>query len=262
MNEDGVVAAPLPSVEMMGVRIHRVNRETLLAWLGDALVGEACRFVANVNAHAMNLAWVRPSFRQALNCADLVFVDGYGVVLAARLLRLEIGERLTFADWMPDFLRVCATRKAALFFLGDTDEVGAAFAAWVRAHYPGIVWAGHHHGFFARSGAENERVVAAINASGAQVLLVGMSMPIQEEWFVANRHRLPGVRVALMSGGYARIATGRIPRGPRWMTDHGLEWLYRFFQQPRYTWRRYWVGNPLFLMRAVAWRYFAVSPRD
>ncbi len=250
-----------PVTHLMGVEIDCVDRAGLLSWLAAALDRPQTHFVANVNAHAMNLAWERPHFREVLNSADLVFVDGYGVVLAARLLGLPIGERLTFADWMPDFLTLCGEHQAPLFFLGDTDEVGAAFEGWLRTHFPALPWAGRHHGFFARAGAENERVIAEINRSGAQVLLVGMSMPIQEEWFAAHRNRFPAVRVALMAGGYARIATGKIPRGPRWMTDHGLEWLYRFLQQPRYTWRRYWLGNPLFLWRAFAWRYLGQQPR-
>ena len=86
-----------------------------------------------------------------------------------------------------------------------------------------------------------------------------MSMPIQEKWIWANRERLaPPVRLAL--GGLARIMTGHIRRGPRWMTDHGLEWLYRLGVQPRYTWRRYLLGNPLFLLRILGWKLFKLQP--
>jgi N-acetylglucosaminyldiphosphoundecaprenol N-acetyl-beta-D-mannosaminyltransferase len=245
----------------MGARIDRVTKPQFLAWLSAAAAGESLRLVANVNAHAMNLAWERPPFRAALNRADLVFVDGFGILLAARWLGLDIGERLTLADWMPDFLHQCAEKRRSVFWLGDTDEVGAAFEEWVRRHFPGVRWAGRHHGFFDRHGPQSDAVCAQITASGAEVLLVGMSMPIQEEWLDRYRGSLPGVHLAIACGGYARIATGIIPRGPRWMTDHGLEWLYRFFQQPRYTWKRYWLGNPLFLARALAWRHCGAKPR-
>jgi len=249
------------SVEMMGVRIDRLTKPELLAWLDAAATGERLRVAANVNAHAMNLVWERPAFRATLNRADLVFVDGFGVALAARWLGLEVGERLTLADWMPDFLRQCAEKRRSVFWLGDTDEVGAAFEAWVRRHFPGLRWAGRHHGFFDHHGPESEAVCAQITGSGAEVLLVGMSMPIQEEWLDRYRGALSGVHLAIACGGYARIATGIIPRGPRWMTDHGLEWLYRFFQQPRYTWKRYWLGNPRFLLRALSWHHCGAKPR-
>lgn len=246
---------------LMDVRIHRLDRCTLLAWLTAALEHPRFHFVANVNAHALNMAWKRKAFRTALNTADICFVDGYGIIMAAKLCRMRLGMRLTLADWMPSFFGYCAARGIPLFWLGDTDEVGAAFETWIRRHYPDLPFAGRHHGFFSRESEENDYVLEMINASGAKVLLVGMSMPIQEEWIVANRARLTSVRLALAAGGYARIATGIIPRGPRWMTDHGLEWFYRFLQQPGYTWKRYWLGNPLFLLRVLGWRHGLIKPR-
>ncbi len=244
----------------MGVRLHRIHRPELLALLELALGQSVTRYFASVNAHAMNLAWTLPDFRAALNRADVSFVDGFGVILAARLTGVAVGERLTFADWMPAFFEICAKQQAPVFWLGDTEEVGAAFGRWLAQAHPHTPFAGLHHGFFDKHGPENETVLRRIADSGAQVLLVGMSMPIQERWIVANWAHLQRLRVIIPSGGYARIATGIIPRGPRWMTDHGLEWLYRFCQQPAYTWKRYWLGNPLFLARALLWRYAGLQP--
>lgn len=243
----------------MGVRIHRIERSELLDLLKSALIGDECRYFASVNANAMNIAWEQADFRSALNQADLTFVDGAGVVLAAKLTGIQTGERLTFANWMPDFLNHCSQTQASVFWLGDTDEVGAAFGEWLRQL--GVTFAGSHHGFFDRDSTENEEVIRTINNSGAQVLLVGMSMPIQERWILANLEKLQHSRIVIPSGGYARIATGLIPRGPDWMTNNGLEWFYRFLQQPRYTWKRYWLGNPLFILRALACHYLNIVPR-
>jgi N-acetylglucosaminyldiphosphoundecaprenol N-acetyl-beta-D-mannosaminyltransferase len=239
-----------PHVELQGVRIHLVNRGDLLRAIARAVETGRGGIINNVNAHAMNVAYRDPEFRAILNGSDLVFVDGFGVQLAAWIAGLRVGERLTFGDWMDDLFRLCAQRRWSLFLLGDTDEVGADFARELARRHPGCRLAGRHHGFFEKTGPQNDAVVEAINASGAQILLVGMSMPIQEKWAWANKERLlPAVRLA--SGGFARIYTGRIQRGPRWMTQYGLEWLYRLAVQPRYTWRRYLLGNPLFLWRVL-----------
>ncbi len=248
----------------MGVRVHRVTRLDLLNHLVAALQGVQARYYANVNAHALNLAWENPLFRDALNRADLCFVDGHGVLLAARWCGVELGERLTFADWMPAFWQRCAQRHAAVFWLGDTPEVAAAFAAWLRSSHPEVQLSGWHHGFFDAEGRDNEDVLATIEASAPHILLVGMGMPRQELWICQHWQRLsriPSLRLVLPSGGYARVAIGAIKRGPRWLIDHGGEWLYRFWQQPRHTWRRYWLGNPMFLYRAMAWRYLGAKPR-
>jgi len=242
----------LPSVDIQGVRVHRVFRADLLSQICQAAESGEGGNILNINIHAANLAWEDDEFRTILNEADQVFVDGAGILLAARLMNWSLGERLTVADWMDDMLALCVTKQWPVFWLGDTDEVGAAFEKKVVADHPGLMFAGRHHGFFDRNGPENDQVIERINQSGAKVLMVGMSMPIQEKWLHANRQHLqPAVRLTF--GGAARIATGHIRRGPRWMTDNGLEWLYRLTVQPRYTWRRYIIGNPLFFIRLLRW---------
>lgn len=259
LTDQGETDREHPTVELAGVRIHVVNRAAVLA---RAIAAAECGTggnINNVNIHAINTAWRDAAFREILNGSDLVFVDGAGVRLGARLVGRMLGERLTPADWIDDLLEICVRREWGVYWLGDTDEVGEAFERRLKARHPGLRFAGRHHGFFAKHGPQSDAVVEQVNASGARVLLVGMSMPVQEKWIWDNRHRLaPPVRLAL--GGLARIVTGHIRRGPRWMTDNGMEWLYRLAVQPRYTWRRYLLGNPLFFFRIVGWRLFGWQP--
>lgn len=243
----------LDPVRLLGVNIHPVQQSELLAALATTAQGTQPGLFANVNIHAMNLACQDAEFRAILNAAHLVFVDGAGVSLGARLAGVRVGARLTPADWIDRWLEQCAQQQWPVFWLGDTDTVGADFEARLRQRHPHCPFAGRHHGFFPKTGPESTAVVARINASGARVLLVGMSMPIQEKWLWAHRAELqPPVQLAV--GGLARIYTGHIRRGPRWMTDYGLEWLFRLAMQPRYTWRRYLLGNPLFILRVLAQR--------
>lgn len=250
------------SVELLGLRIHVADRQDVLNAIIKAVETGHGGTINNVNVHAMNSAWGDAEFRHILNHSDLVFIDGFGVQLGARIAGIRLGERLTPADWVDELLDICARRQWPIFWLGDTDEVGADFEREIKHRHPTCPFAGRHHGFFAKTGSESDAVVDLVNASGAKILLVGMSMPIQEKWVWANRDRLaPPVRLAL--GGLARIYTGHIRRGPPWMTQNGLEWLYRLAMQPRYTWRRYLVGNPLFLWRIVLDRFqLNRSPRE
>lgn len=239
-----------PEIEMLGIRIHLVDRAGVLNTIASAVESGTGGTIANVNVHAMNTACRDREYHDILNGSDLVFVDGFGVVLGARMTGSQIGTRLTPADWIDDMFELCAKNQWPVFWLGDTDEVGADFQHELQRRHPDCPFAGRHHGFFNKTGPESDAVVELINASGAKILMVGMSMPIQEKWIWANRDRLsPAVRLAL--GGLARIYTGHIRRGPPWMTQHGLEWLYRMAMQPGYTWRRYLIGNPLFLIRVI-----------
>ena len=244
------VPTPNPCVvtKLMGVRIDAVRRAELLAHIVNAVEFGSGGMITNVNVHALNIAWTDPEFRSILNHSDLVFVDGFGAQLGARLSHIPIGERLTPADWIDELFDMCAQRRWSIFWLGDTEQVGIDFERELASRHPTCLLAGRHHGFFEKTGAENDVVVNAINQSGAQIVLVGMGMPLQEKWISANRRRLQAP-VHLSVGGLARIYTGVIPRGPRWMTDNGLEWLFRLAMQPRHTWRRYVIGNPLFLTR-------------
>jgi N-acetylglucosaminyldiphosphoundecaprenol N-acetyl-beta-D-mannosaminyltransferase len=115
---------------------------------------------------------------------------------------------------------------------------------------------GTHHGYFDQdaASAENAAVIAAINAAAPQLLLVGFGMPRQERWLAENRARLT-VNVALTVGALFEYVAGTLPRGPRWATEHYLEWLARWWLSPRRYTRRYLHDNPLFLARILRQRW-------
>jgi N-acetylglucosaminyldiphosphoundecaprenol N-acetyl-beta-D-mannosaminyltransferase len=111
---------------------------------------------------------------------------------------------------------------------------------------------GVFHGYFNKSagGKENEKVIAQINRCHPDVLIVGFGMPLQEKWLAENLSKLE-IKVAMPGGAVFDYMSGRIRRAPRWMTDHGLEWLGRLLIEPRRLWRRYLIGNPLFLLHVI-----------
>jgi N-acetylglucosaminyldiphosphoundecaprenol N-acetyl-beta-D-mannosaminyltransferase len=241
---------PFPRIELLGIQVDVVDRAGLLHAIALAVKVGKGGTILNANAHAMNLAVGDPEFRAILNGSDLLFVDGFGVVLGARLAGLKVGERLTFMDWMDDLFVICSKNGWPIFALGDTDEVGAAFEKRLKQRHPDCPFAGRHHGLFQKEGRESDAVVEEINRSGALILLTGMSMPIQEKWLWRNRDVLaPPVRLA--SGAFFRFYTGYLQRGPRFMTQNGLEWLFRLATQPGQLWRRYLLGNPLFIGRVI-----------
>jgi len=117
---------------------------------------------------------------------------------------------------------------------------------------PGLRVAGVHDGYFdkAPGSADNARVVRDINASGADILLVSFGMPLQERWLMENWDVLR-VNIALPGGGALDYVSGSLRRPPRWLRAIGLEWLGRFILEPRRLWKRYFIGNPLFMFRVA-----------
>ena len=111
----------------------------------------------------------------------------------------------------------------------------------------------HTTRIFEKHGMESEAVVRQVNESGADILFVGFGMPLQEYWIAENASKLK-VHAILPCGSMIDYAAGTRHLTPRWMADHGLEWLYRLIQEPSRLWTRYLIGNPLFVLRVLQQR--------
>jgi N-acetylglucosaminyldiphosphoundecaprenol N-acetyl-beta-D-mannosaminyltransferase len=152
---------------------------------------------------------------------------------------------------------LCAAAERAgvgIYLLGGRPGVAEDAGAWMVKHYPGLTFSGSHHGYFTTE--EQPGVVQQINASGAGILLVGFGAPRQDEWIALNQVHL-GTMVSIGVGGLLDFYSGRIPRAPDWMRELGMEWFYRFWQEPRRMWRRYFLGNFIFLYRVMRERFRA-----
>ena len=196
-----------------------------------------------VNAHAARLAIARPPFRDVLDRADLLFVDGLGVRIAALLRGRTLRDNLVGTDLVPALLDAAQGR---CFLLGGSEAINAAAADHLARRFPRWMVVGRQHGYLDED--ECARTVEAINASSADLLLVGMGNP-QEEWI--DRHA-PALRtkLALGVGGLFHHWAGDLTRAPAWVRRIGLEWLQLCLQKPRRT-ARYARDIPVFLGRAV-----------
>jgi N-acetylglucosaminyldiphosphoundecaprenol N-acetyl-beta-D-mannosaminyltransferase len=244
----------MPKISMLGVRIDSIPMPDLLNLIVRAAEEGDRLIVANVNAYAMNLAYTLPSFRTYLNRADVVFCDGFGVKWAARWLGLGELHRHTPPDWVPLLCQQCFQRDLALFFLGGHPGVPDMAAARMREANPGLR-VGVLHGYFDKrsDSEENERVLGVLNGFRPDILVVGFGMPLQEQWVSENGNRI-NATVVVTVGALFEYLAGSVQRAPTWMTEHGLEWLGRLFIEPRRLWRRYLLGNPLFLWRVLKQR--------
>ncbi|MBA3533500.1 MAG: WecB/TagA/CpsF family glycosyltransferase [Ardenticatenales bacterium] len=237
---------PLPTpCDIAGIKVHPLSLAALLQWLAERIAAGERGTVMYVNAHAINLAQVQPAFREHLNRADVVFCDGYGVRLGAALLGCRLPERFTPPDWIARLAALCTEHRYRLFFLGARPGVAACAADTLRVRFPTLEIS-THHGHFDLSGPENEAVLEQICVAAPHILLVGMGMPRQEAWMVANHLRHPAT-IVISVGALFDYMAGEVRRGPAWMTEHGGEWLARLWYEPRRLWRRYLLGNPAFL---------------
>jgi N-acetylglucosaminyldiphosphoundecaprenol N-acetyl-beta-D-mannosaminyltransferase len=216
-------------------------------WVGE---GSGPRKVMYVNAHVLNQSQESPELRDALEAADLVYCDGYGVRLAAKALDVEIPHRMTGADWIWDLAALCESSGQSLYLLGSEPEVSREAAARLNQWYPRLQVSGCHHGYFEPGSAHDERVIEDINLRRPDIVLVGMGTPKQELWVQRNAERLDA-SVVWTVGALFDYVSGRVPRAPSWLADNGLEWIFRLAIEPQRMWRRYLLGNPVFVSRVV-----------
>ncbi len=215
------------------------------AWIEDVEDGGALRQGCGVNVDHLVKMDADAAFADAVAACDLVTADGTPVVWASRLLRRPLPERVAAVDLMDALLPVAAARGWPVYLLGARADVVAEAADALVAAHPGLVVAGARDGYFPV--AEEADVAAGIAASGARLLLVGITSPKKEEFVGRNRDALGDVRFVLGVGGAFDIAGGRVRRAPRWMARAGLEWTFRLAQEPRRLWRRYLVDDLAFV---------------
>ncbi len=232
-------------IELLGVPIDRIRLPTLLSIVRRSALDRRRITVLYANVHCMNVAARDRQYANIVRSADIVYCDGTGVLLGAWLAGASLPERMTGADWIHDLCRLAVRADLSLFLLGSEGGSASQAAAILRVRYPGIRIAGARPGFDVSASA-----IDAINASSCDILLVGMGTPTQERWIAAHRDELE-VPVVWAVGALFDFISGRIPRGPRWMTEHGLEWVCRLVAEPKKLWRRYLIGNPVFLWRVI-----------
>jgi N-acetylglucosaminyldiphosphoundecaprenol N-acetyl-beta-D-mannosaminyltransferase len=146
-------------------------------------------------------------------------------------------------------------RGDSLFFLGARPGVAKKAAETLKAKYPGLRIVGYSDGYFDKTPGSiaNETVLRDINRCKPNILILGFGMPVQEKWLMENWDRVDA-NIALTGGAVFDYVSGELRRAPQWMTTHNLEWLGRLIIEPKRLWKRYLIGNPLFLWRIVKQR--------
>jgi N-acetylglucosaminyldiphosphoundecaprenol N-acetyl-beta-D-mannosaminyltransferase len=237
-------------VNILGVQVHRLSLMNLLAFIEATVIGGQRGRVTYFNAHAANLAYEEQWFRDFLNQSEVVFCDGYGVKWAASFLGRPLPARLTPPDWLPELADLSNKNDFSLFLLGSRPGVTQQALARLQEHSSALRVAGQHHGYFDKTlgTSQNQAVLHSINAARPNILLLGFGMPLQERWLMENWEHLD-VNIVVTVGAGLDYLSGSMPRGPQWMTGHGFEWLARLLIEPGRLWKRYLIGNPLFLWR-------------
>jgi N-acetylglucosaminyldiphosphoundecaprenol N-acetyl-beta-D-mannosaminyltransferase len=183
-------------------------------------------------------------YNSVVNC-DLINVDGQSIVWAARFLGKRIPERVTGIDLMENLVNLAYKQGYKCFFFGAKEEVVSKVAELYAQKYSPDIIAGYRNGYYTQE--EEERIAKQISESEANMLFVAITSPRKEIFLNNYKYLLNKVNFTMGVGGSFDVVAGITKRAPRWMQKIGLEWLFRFIQEPRRMWKRYLIGNFQFI---------------
>ncbi|MEM6399862.1 MAG: WecB/TagA/CpsF family glycosyltransferase [Cyanobacteria bacterium P01_D01_bin.116] len=262
MATNNIFTHQFDEVELLGTKFHKVRVQELINFIVNSASIDKKTVVGNVNVRAMNFACEMPWYKDFINRSDLVFCDGFGVLMGAKICGCGVKSehRMTCPDYIENLALSCERDNVSLYLLAGKPGVVDKAIAKLKVIAPNLKVKGHH-GYFHKSGIENQYVVDEINQFQPDVLYVGFGMPLQERWIIDNFDSI-NAKVFLPLGACLDFYTGAVYRGPRWMTNRGLEWLSRMFTEPKRLWQRYVVGNPLFFYRLIKERFTKRSKKN
>jgi len=243
----GVPSAP-DKITILGIPLTNLTMDEAIETILERLDGDRPTQICFVNADCANIAYRNPAYLDVLRSADYCFADGIGLKLAGKLLAQEIRQNVNGTDLFPRLCEALAAAGKGLFLLGAKPGVAEDVAKWIEQNHPGTAVLGLQHGYFQPE--EESSVLERMRASGAGLLLVAFGAPKQDLW-IHQHLQETNTKVAMGVGGLFDFYSGRMPRAPQWLREMGMEWLYRLIQEPGRMWKRYLVGNFVFLFRVV-----------
>lgn len=226
----------------------------------DETVDEVERIIARgiptqhvvINASKVNLIEADPEIGEIVNACPLINADGASIVWAAKKLGVPISERVTGIDLFLRLVELAAKKGYGVYLFGAKEEVVTKVKAIFEEGFPGIRIVGYRNGYFTE--ADEPQIVADTAASGADIMFVAFSSPKKERWVHKYLNQI-GIPFVMGVGGSFDVVAGVTDRAPKWMQDHGLEWFYRFIQEPGRLWKRYIIGNAKFVLLTLRYKH-------
>jgi N-acetylglucosaminyldiphosphoundecaprenol N-acetyl-beta-D-mannosaminyltransferase len=212
--------------------------------------------VSHYNVHAFNLSMLLPQFFVFQQNADITVCDGMGMLKGLELMGISVASkyRVPLTLMIPNLLNECERHNLSVFLLGSKPQNLEKALNNQKAKHPYINLAGHHGYFDPTNPIQNQFVIEKINQFKPDILIVGMGMPLQELWIQKNYQNIEALAILPCGAVIDRLA-GLVPNCPKWMSNLGLEWFYRFLREPKRLAARYLLGNPLFLINLLWAKY-------
>ena len=245
--------------------MFRLKTLTILGSKAElASLPEGKLLINTVNAHSFNTAKKDQLFADALTNGDVLIPDGVSIVKACKWIKAKSQPKERIAGWdlfsfemeklerESEELRTKSEESKIVMFMGSSQKVLDLIVKRAAVDYPHLKVVTYSPPYKpAFSDEDNKAIIDAINAANPDLLWIGMTAPKQEKWTYSHWNELNIHCHVGTIGAVFDFFAGTVERAPIWWQEHGLEWLYRLIKEPKRMWRRYIIGNSLFLWNMV-----------
>ena len=224
-----------------------VSYDQTLSWAKDKLQAKQRGYICTVNVAILMMMQKNRKLQEFVDHAALTVADGQPLIWLSRLIRRRLPERVAGVDLVQGLCESASETGSSVYFMGAKADVVQDVVKRMKKNVPGLNVAGYDDGYFTEDQSADR--AKAIHKSNADLLIVAMGVPRQEDFIRDNWDQL-GVTLAIPVGGSFDVIAGRKKRAPKWMQKTGAEWFYRMCQEPRRLFKRYLVTNTQFMWQA------------
>lgn len=241
----------IEKVSLLGMSLNTGTYNDFVNEIIEHADEKISEYTCLMNVHMLIEAYSDYNFAKVVNNATIITPDGKPLGWALRFLYGIKQERASGMDLLPDLLHNASVNNLSVYFYGGSEQLLADTSKYLKQNYPDLKMAGSYSPPFSKVflKQEEEDRIAIINNSGAQLVFVVLGCPKQEKWMASMKGRINAMMVGI--GGALPVMIGLQRRAPGWMQKAGLEWMFRFLQEPVRLFRRYSFTNSLFLYLLV-----------
>ncbi|EOL42985.1 WecB/TagA/CpsF family glycosyltransferase [Enterococcus phoeniculicola] len=235
-------------IELFGISFDALTMKETVALVNEKLKNKEPTHVLGINADKVNELSHKGQFNQIIRRANIINADGASIILASKILRKPLPERIAGIDLMQELLLLAEKKNYRVYFLGAKQTIVTTMNTCLKAKYPVLNVAGYRNGYFKK---ENwDEVANELKLCEPDIVFIGITSPLKEQlidYFLEQNIN----SVYMGVGGSFDVLSGAIKRAPIWMQKYQLEWLYRVYQEPKRLFRRYLFGNSKFIVHVL-----------
>ena len=231
-------------VDFIGVPVDSLSMNETLEIIESAIISKSQIHHCVINVGKFVKMQNDVALKESVINSDIINADGMGIVWASKLLGKNISQRVTGIDLMQKLVSLASKKDYTCFFLGARESVVDKIVKGYSSKYSKKIIAGYRNGYFEEE--EEQNIVNQIKNSNANLLFVAITSPKKEIFLNKYKNDLKNINLIMGVGGSFDVIAGKVKRAPLFLQKNGLEWLYRFLQEPRRMWRRYLLGNVKF----------------